>query len=256
MGRFRVLPYKQGSQGARALADALDGRVLFTNGSKYRPKPDDVVIRWGAAREGERLRGFKLVNDLSSILQATDKLKFFRLMQTSNADIIPEFWTDAEDIPDEAFPIVARTVLNGHSGEGIVIAETRDELPHAPLYVKYVKKQHEYRVHLGWDSQQWTTIAVQRKARKHDHPEDAVDWKVRNLKNGFIYARHNVQAPEVVLDAARRAMEASGLEFGAADVIMNERNNQAYVLEINTAPGLTGQTVEDYAEFFRGRMQG
>ena len=41
-----------------------------------------------------------------------------------------------------------------------------------------------------------------------------------------------------------------GLDFGAVDVIWNEHESKAYVLEINTAPGLEGSTVEDYKEFF------
>jgi D-alanine-D-alanine ligase-like ATP-grasp enzyme len=44
---------------------------------------------------------------------------------------------------------------------------------------------------------------------------------------------------------------ALGLDFGAADVLFNARRNQAYVLEVNTAPGLEGQTVNDYAEAFK-----
>src|SRR3546814_2808293 len=67
----------------------------------------------------------------------------------SGEEYLPKFWTKKEDIPDEAFPIVCRTVLSGHSGVGIVIADNRDDLVPANLYVKYVKKKEEYRVHLG-----------------------------------------------------------------------------------------------------------
>src|SRR3546814_3666736 len=86
--------------------------------------------------------------------------------------------SDLEDIPDEAFPIVCRTVLSGHSGVGIVIADNRDDLVPANLYVKYVKKKEEYRVHLGildindpfneaqHGISQPIVIAAQRKARK------------------------------------------------------------------------------------------
>ena len=50
---------------------------------------------------------------------------------------------------------------------------------------------------------------------------------------------------------ALAAMVASGLDFGAVDVIWNSRRLEAYVLEINSAPGLQGQTVENYAAAFR-----
>jgi glutathione synthase/RimK-type ligase-like ATP-grasp enzyme len=47
------------------------------------------------------------------------------------------------------------------------------------------------------------------------------------------------------------AVAALGLDFGGVDVIWNERRQMAYVLEVNTACGLEGQTVNDYAEAFR-----
>ena len=43
----------------------------------------------------------------------------------------------------------------------------------------------------------------------------------------------------------------SGLTFGAIDVIWNEHQQKAFVLEINTAPGIEGTTVEKYAAKFR-----
>jgi glutathione synthase/RimK-type ligase-like ATP-grasp enzyme len=45
-------------------------------------------------------------------------------------------------------------------------------------------------------------------------------------------------------------MLASGLDFGAVDVIWNERQQRAYVLEINSAPGLEGTTIDDYVRYF------
>jgi len=49
---------------------------------------------------------------------------------------------------------------------------------------------------------------------------------------------------------ALAAVSALGLDFGAVDIIYNEHENQYYVLEVNTAPGLEGTTVEKYAEAF------
>ena len=45
--KFRVLPYKQGSASAKALASALGGKVLKLEGSKYVAKIGDTVINWG-----------------------------------------------------------------------------------------------------------------------------------------------------------------------------------------------------------------
>jgi D-alanine-D-alanine ligase-like ATP-grasp enzyme len=38
------------------------------------------------------------------------------------------------------------------------------------------------------------------------------------------------------------------LHFSAVDVVYNDREKKAYVLEINTAPGVEGQTIQVYAD--------
>lgn len=259
MPRYRVLPYRQGSRGARALADALPGgRVLKLEGSRFIPRNDDIVINWGRT-DGlppgyigrMNTRVCTVFNGPDDIVRASNKLRFFELMTEAGLNnIIPDWWARREDIPDDAFPVVCRTVLAGHSGEGIVIAATRDELVNAPLYVKYVKKQDEYRVHVGVRNERTSIISVQRKARREGFENP--NWQVRNHQNGFVYVRGGVNPPQTVLDSAMLALRATGLDFGAVDVIFNQHQGRAYVLEINTAPGLEGQTVEDYARFFTG----
>ena len=56
-------------------------------------------------------------------------------------------------------------------------------------------------------------------------------------------------SPQQVLDQAKLAVKATGLDFGAVDIIWNNLQEKAYVLEINTAPGLEGQSVETYKKF-------
>ena len=144
---------------------------------------------------------------------------------------------------------MCRTPLTASEGRGIVVANNRAELVNAPLYTKYVKKKDEYRIHvLRRPGGMPVAISIQRKAKRNG--VDA-DFKIRNLANGFVFVRDGVKAPDDVRIQAAAAIEASGLAFGAVDVIWNEHQGRAYVLEINTAPGLEGQTVEDYAEAFR-----
>jgi glutathione synthase/RimK-type ligase-like ATP-grasp enzyme len=50
-------------------------------------------------------------------------------------------------------------------------------------------------------------------------------------------------------EAAINACKALGLDFGAVDLIQDIKGNY-YVLEINTAPGLEGATVANYAAAF------
>lgn len=253
---IKILPYRAGSRGARELADAIGGRVLRLQGSRYVPRRGDLIINWGNATgypfQVPRVLNqpvVRLLNEPGYIRDASNKLIFFRKVYDDEPDIIPRFWTSQHDIPDDAFPIVCRTVLAGHSGEGIVIANSRNDLVRAPLYVEYVKKQDEYRVHVGRRDGNTTIIDIQQKKRRQEHENP--NWQVRNLANGFIYAREGVNAPVCVTDVARRALACTDLDFGAVDVIYNARENRAYVLEINTAPGITGTTVQNYVDFFR-----
>jgi glutathione synthase/RimK-type ligase-like ATP-grasp enzyme len=262
--RIRVLPYKQLSGGAKALSVALGGKVLKLEGSGFKPRISDVIINWGntknpyhsaLARQVMNQPIAKILNPPDDVLSVSNKLNFFELMKEHCPDDIPPFWTHRLAVPEDAYPVVCRTVLSGHSGEGIVIANTPDELVSCSLYVKYVSKKEEYRVHVG---NKPTTgggymphvIAVQQKKRRIEHENP--NWKVRNHANGFIYARNDVDPPIYVVNAALRSLTASGLDFGAVDVIYNKKKGKAYVLEINTAPGLEGTTVEDYKTFFQG----
>jgi glutathione synthase/RimK-type ligase-like ATP-grasp enzyme len=258
MPRYRVLPYKQGSRSAAALAAAINGRVLKLEGSRFRPRHDDVIVNWGNPNGVliPRVLGIRTctyLNPHEGIPFCSNKLNFFRLINDhqDEDELIPRFWENAEDIPEDAFPIVCRCILNGHSGAGIVIASNREELVPAPLYVQYIKKKDEYRVHVGRRGDEYCFIAVQKKAKRLDVQE--VNYRIRNHGNGFVFVRHDIHTPASVLDVARKVLQITDLDFGAVDVVYNEHYDRAYVLEINTAPGLEGQTITDYANFILGR---
>ena len=77
-------------------------------------------------------------------------------------------------------------------------------------------------------------------------PNDQVDFQIRNAANGFVFARNAIDLPDDCAVQAKKALAMTGLDFGAVDVIYNERLEQSFVLEVNTAPGLEGTTVDDY----------
>lgn len=143
-------------------------------------------------------------------------------------------------------------MINGHSGAGIVIASSPEEIVDAPLYVEYIPKKEEYRVHVF----KGQVIHSSRKARKKDVPDEEVNWKVRNHKNGFIFQHENFELPEECVVKAKEAVALCGLDFGAVDIIWNDKQQKAYVLEINTAPGLEGKTLEAYANAFKECLNG
>lgn len=251
-----ILPYKNGSRSGAALANALGVRQIRLAGSAIHRQRSKTVINWGNSGRNLPPRGLGLqhtvINSLTAVAAAANKLNTFNLLYSADVRI-PEYTTDYETAydwmdEDSSVKVVERHQLSGHSGAGIIIAEDVDALSDsAPLYVKYVKKQDEYRVHI-MDGQ---VIDVQRKARRSDVPDEDVNWQVRNHQNGFCYMRENVNPDTDVIVQALNAIEALGLDFGAVDVIWNAHQNKAYVLEVNTACGLEGTTLERYKVAFQ-----
>lgn len=248
-----MLPYKNGSAGAGDLAKELGIKQIKREGSKFKGAKEKLVINWGSSTSTPEVEKCEMLNKPEAVAIATNKLSWFTHITRQNNDgkfgycEIPRYWTrmrTSHDYIAEGYKVVCRQVLSGHSGEGIVIASTMEELVDAPLYVEYRPKKREYRVHVLFGE----VVDVQRKARDHDVPDDQVNWLIRNHQNGFVYVRDEEigAIPREVLRQAVMAVKMTGLDFGAVDVIYNEAQDFSTVLEINTAPGLTGATLEGY----------
>lgn len=247
---IKIYAHNPHSEGAKNLAEALGVRRIKHEGSTWRPRLGDKVVNWG----GSQIPDFQgvnvaIINPPTFVRRTSNKLTFFEIMDGANEDDprIPAYCTNIDHARrwiQEGHKVVCRTLLTSHSGNGIVIAEMEDQLVQAPLYTRYVKKQAEYRVHIV----RGRVIDVQRKIRDPDNTP--TDWHVRSHANGFIFVRGSAPPPDDVTTQCLRAFRASGLDFGAVDVIIN-RAGEAFVLEINTAPGLTGTTVTNYADAFR-----
>lgn len=229
------------SAGAASLARGLGVRRIRHNGN-FRYGRGNTIINWGP---GVYHADDRIINKPEAVNRASNKLEFFRLV--SEHTRIPRFTTDLSVARSWGTNICARATLTGHSGRGLTIhASDALDIPVVPCYTSYVKKDSEYRFHfIGED-----LVDVQRKIKdpEIDEPEN---WQIRSHANGFIFVRTGFDIPQDCTDQAVSAFARSGLDFGAVDVIFNARQNAAYVLEINTAPGITGTTVEKYVEGFR-----
>lgn len=204
------------------------------------------MINWGSQKHHPLVDADNAitVNHPNAIRNASNKLVCLQNLQ--GVVDIPVFTTnrvEAVSWLSQGIPVVCRTVLNGHSGEGIVIAESEEQVVDAPLYCQYFKKTNEYRVHVF----NGDVIFVQQKKRRIETPDDQVNWKVRNHSNGFIYANQDIKVSEEIQRSCIQAVSSLGLHFGAVDVIEHPKNGFK-ILEINTAPGLTETTASKYCE--------
>lgn len=245
-----IYPYKVGSASATALKDALGARMIRRENSRFVGSEDKIVINWGNSVTPEEIEKANVLNKASAVKLATNKRTFFQAVDGQVS--IPEYTTEfdvASTWVGEGQKVVVRESLTGHSGQGIVIIEDEDgweEYNHknARLYVKYIPKKDEYRVHVV----NGEVVDTQQKAVRRGSNNN--NFQIRSHANGFIFKRENVKAPNSVLEEAVKAVGICGLHFGAVDVIYNTYRKAAYVLEINTAPGLEGATVDTYVDAF------
>lgn len=254
---IRILPYKMGSASARELSQRLGVRRMRPDNSAIRFRNRSLVINWGCPRYPQHYNAqphVRFINDPNMVANAANKLLFFnRLHQHNDVDppravpvSYPEYTTDrqvAETWLADGF-VVARRYLRGSAARGLVLVRTPEEMVNAPLYTRYIKKAEEYRIHV----MNGNVFHMQQKRRRLETPDEQVDWQVRNHHNGWVFTIQDVNPPVYVVQQAQLVMQVVGLDFGAVDIVWNQREGKAYVLEINTAPGLEGTTLDRYVE--------
>lgn len=247
--KVRVLPYKRASKGAKEFAKATGILRLTKRQEQKHGNTITHIINWGSSKD--RRVGATYINEPAAVCVAGNKKATFLAFKEAGVPR-PDFTSDksvAQDWLLAGDSVVVRKLLRASAGRGIVLVHPDDSaeqtLPNAPLYVKYTKKLEEYRIHVVRDS----VIDVQQKKRRHDCPDERVDWQIRNHANGFIFARENVDAPEAVQRAAVDAVRALKLDFGAVDIGWH-KNGGPMVYEVNTAPGIEGTTCLKYLEAF------
>ena len=250
----KIMPYKRFSKSAFVLRKALGfGRLKIVHPDKS-PRGTELVINWGCTKTKPGAV-CSFLNKPEKVAVAVNKLETFNVLKTAGIKV-PEFTTDvavAKTWIESEYKVLARFMLRSHSGNGIRIIREMNELPtNAPLYVRYFKKKHEYRVHV-LNGQ--VIDFVEKKKRSGLNEEDpGYNKYIRSYNHGWVFCREGVTLPDTVKQECIKAVQALGLDFGAVDVGMNERG-KIVVFEVNCAPALEGTTVQKYAEAFNGLLR-
>jgi glutathione synthase/RimK-type ligase-like ATP-grasp enzyme len=249
--KAKVFPYKLGSKSAKALAEGLNTLKVRAVGNYYH-RATHLLINWGASVTPSWFNHTgKYLNHPTAVAKAANKLSAFN--ELFNSDVqIPEYTTDrakAKSWLQDRKVVVARGTLTGHSGRGITIydsfsADDIDSLEGAPLYTKHVRHKREFRIHV-LNGQ----VIDATEKKKRDGFE--ADNFVRSHLKGWVFCRDRIIIPEDVKHQAIKAVKALDLDFGAVDIGYREREDKAFVFEVNTAPGLEGTTLTKYIEAFK-----
>lgn len=275
---MKIISHNNGA-GARALSELIsNGRLVNKRSTAPLRDRDRVLINFGYQGTLNRINDtWRVFNRPECVAAASDKLQSFNIMkETRRHHLILPFTTNRDEVLlgiAHGQRFYARTLTRGSEGRGIVILDRSnvnsiDDIVHAPMYTRHIRKAQEYRVHVGKHTADasghgaYVIIDVQRKAKRHDVTLEGDARFIWNHSNGFVFSRQDVtpdSVPQSVLEVARWAARVHGLDFAAVDVLvphesLNDR--QAKVIEVNTAPGLEGTTLERYADYFRGVTTG
>jgi len=217
----------KGSASLKLLANALTEKLGYKVWRTTLVKPRRTSLKYG---------------------HSVDKLFQYKWFAEQGLSAL-EFTTDSE----EAFrwctidkkTMVGRRFLNSSCGKGIVIEEpdSTNFTMGLPVYTVYKKKKREFRVHVF----QGTVVSVVEKRKKKDWA-DQRDTKVRNLANGYIFCQSVTNEPEGLRELALAAAKVSPSDFRGVDIGYNEKNNGLFVIEVNSAPGITGANIAKYVQ--------
>lgn len=104
----------------------------------------------------------------------------------------------------------------------------------ATHFMEYIEADHELRVHIF----KGKSIRISEKSFSVDN----------NGKRDYTTIKPTCEVKQA-RKAAKKAVEALGLDFGAVDILVME-DGTPYVLEVNAAPGVGGSMPKLYADTF------
>ena len=250
LARVLVRPPTRLSHGATVIRNVL---AEYGKLSRRDPIPKQYrhVINWGNPIDFTRAEGVNVYNPPNAVRNAIDKIVALQMLKEAGVPT-PEFSTAPPVERGKNAIWLARSTVSGSSGAGITIVREGDAFPAVPLYVKYIRKLEEIRVHVFQDR----AILCQYKKRVADQEQTADQKLIRNYKNGWVFCPRDVETlSNDITTAAINAVKVLGLDFGAVDMVIGKTDNLPYVLEVNTAPGLDSpSSIKAWGDAFKEKL--
>jgi len=158
---------------------------------------------------------------------------------TENSILCPQLMTAEEAVACGKQFLGRKDGLSGGRGITIYGAGTTPTRQH-DFYTPVIQCRREFRLHV-WNG---AIICIQKKRIAnavsiiHNHSNGVIFQTIP--MNQFNIGRTNT---EIIRSQAINAVGALGLDFGAVDVLQEQDTNELYVLEVNTAPGISSEPV-------------
>lgn len=222
--KIRLVSHKIGSQSLKLLAEGLSTKLGYKVFRSKAPHPKQENITYGDCKNKLFQYEWFAANGLPALPFTTTKEK-------------------AESWLQEGSVVFARKLMRASEGKGIHVCNPGEILCQAPVYTLYRKKKREFRVHVYQDQ----IISVLEK-RKRKGFEGTVDTKIRNTANGYVFCSQDVVEPPGIRELALKASQVTNSMFKGVDIGFNEKLNELFVIEVNSAPGIAGSNIGRYIE--------
>lgn len=218
------------TQGVRAIR--LRGQAAKirskTNRKKiltFSPGPGDLLVNWGDTYHGPMGHGVKILNS-----QMVGNKKY-ELLKLAKAGVpVPQTST---------VPVVGYVGRRANHTGG---SDLLHPPGHPDFYVQKLPIVKEFRVHI------FKGVSI-RAGMKKPRTSNPHPW-VRSWDGGWsIYYDGDAHAnmKQKYRDIAKKALDALGYDFGAVDLGVTS-SGSVVVFEVNSAPGLEGNTIAVYGQ--------
>lgn len=221
--------YGKSTETTRLLAKNLGCKIS----RRYLPSRKCLIINWG----------YSCGRGLNSHL-ISNKMKEFEILH--EAGLTPKLLYFLPD-KEKDYPVLGRKCHHTH-GNDILFYEKMPTLcvTHYDFYVQYISKIAEFRAHVLGNE----VVLITKKIPKEGEESDPVIW---NYNRGYSQCTYykTKRYWGIITDIALKAIKVIKYDFGAVDVII-DKEGKAYILEVNSAPGLTiDNRIESYVNYFK-----
>lgn len=224
---------------------------------------NELYVNWGI---GDANREGRVLNPGNAVALAANKYRSLVAMRDNqeSAQFTPALFANINQV--NQWPVVGRPfhhtqgrsfwMLRGPADIERMNRQIRRRLTRKqpPQYfMQYIQAIQEYRVHVFYDGvngRRFRVIRINRKVRTRPNEGNGLGNVVKSHRNGWTFEFVEANDPTLgeVRRAARRAVKALGLHFGAVDIGVTA-DGRPFVYEVNTAPGLDDGGLARYVTF-------
>jgi len=238
--KLYMYAYANYSESAKLLADKLDVWLIKHEKSTFKGEDGQFILNWGAGTGifNANVGHAKVLNPPELIDIAVNKRDYFYRAYTPNGPRLPMWTTQrrhAKEWCEEGYTIIARTMLEGCKGTGLVVCKKPLDIPDAGLYtIKVENVVDEYRVYM------FEQEVLDYRVKKGKKVDDMV------IGEGIDFLIDHRPLPDDVILQCQKAAKRLPLMTQGIDVLWDGK--KAWVLETNTAPYLGIQVANKYAK--------